>query len=456
MTANLRWARVALASCLCVIGGAASAQALEARAPGNPMNSLLREAESSAQQALERAQQATARVAASLLGSAAEELNPDELDAAIAERVPGFAGFVHREDGSVSMRLTAASGMTASTAQSLREGASPAALLARSLGVPVVGAPALFDARELLAYKRSSFALASVNGVIGAWIDREANRVEVTYNETLSADAIAKLSAELAAAGVPAHALILRPGELMQPRLNIGASVRAQTPPLAAGSQFAFSAPGGTFVCSVGVPAIRNGVIGFVTASHCSGRTYLNQGTQTFAPSQSGAYLGNESVDPTGTNCNPQAALGCRPSDSLFVTASQGNGTVAFGLVLVTNSSLTVTGTLPVRGTLNYPSVGTTLYKTGRTTGTRGGRVGRTCVDALVGDGQGGPNYVAQCSTEINSSSFSAGGDSGSSIWRYDGTGAVISGILSYGSATRTGFSPWGGVLRDLGALTVR
>jgi hypothetical protein len=452
MTSNFRWARMALASSLCVLGVAAGAQTLDSRTPANPMSSLQREADSAAQQGLQQAQQATARVAANLLGSLAETLNPDQLEAAIAERVPGFAGFVHREDGSVSMRLTAAAGGV----QSLREGTSAAAQMARNLGVPVVGAPALFDARELLDMKQRSFALASVNGVIGTWIDREANRVEVTYNETLDAEAIQKLTAQLVAAGVPAHAIILKPGELMQPRLNIGASVRAQTPPLAAGSQFAFSAPGGSFVCSVGVPAIRAGVIGFVTASHCSGRTYLNQGTATFAPSQSGTFLGNESVDPSGTNCNPQAALGCRQSDSLFVAASQGNSTVAFGRVLLTNSALTVTGTLPVQGTVSYPAVGTQMYKTGRTTGTRGGRVSRTCVDALVGDGQGGPNYVAQCSTEINSSTFSAGGDSGSSIWSYNGTGAIIGGILSYGSTNRTGFSPWGGVLRDLGSLTVR
>jgi hypothetical protein len=452
MTSNFRWARIALASSLYALGVAAGAQTLDSRAAANPMNSLQREADTAAQQGLEQAQQATARVAANLLGSAAETLNPDELDAAIAERVPGFAGFVHREDGSVSMRMTAAGG----GARIFRDSPSAAAQMARNLGVPVVGAPALFDARELLNFKQRSFALASVDGVIGTWIDREANRVEVTYNETLDVEAIQKLTAQLVAAGVPAHAVILKPGELMQPRLNIGASVRSQTPPLAAGSQFAFSAPGGSFVCSVGVPAIRAGVIGFVTASHCSGRTYLNQGTATFAPSQSGTFLGNESVDPSGTNCNPQAALGCRQSDSLFVAAAQGNSTVAFGRVLLTNSALTVTGTLPVQGTVSYPTVGTLMYKTGRTTGTRSGRVARTCVDALVGDGMGGPNYVAQCSTEINSSTFSAGGDSGSSIWSYNGTGAIIGGILSYGSSNRTGFSPWGGVLRDLGTLTVR
>jgi hypothetical protein len=456
MTQTLRLARLAIACSLSTLALATVAQTNESRADANALAQLQRDFEASAQQGLVQAQQATARAVASLLGAAAETLNPDELEAAIAERVPGFAGFVHREDGTVQMRMTAASGMASTGARSLRESTGPAADMARSMGVEVSVAPALFDSRQLLDMKQKSFALASVNGVIGTWIDREANRVEVTYNEKLDAEGISKVTAQLAAAGVPAHAIILKPGELMQPRQQVGTSIRSQRPPLAAGSQFAFNAPGGSFVCSVGVPAVRNGVVGFVTASHCSARTYQNNGTQTFAPSISGTFLGSESVDPAGTNCNPQAALGCRASDSLFVAASQGNGTVAFGRVALTNSSLTVTGSIPVRGTINQVSVGQLVYKTGRTTGLRSGRIARTCVDALVGDGQGGPNYVAQCSTEINSSSFSAGGDSGSSIWVYDGVGALISGILSYGSTNRTGFSPWGGVVRDLGTLTVR
>ena len=63
---------------------------------------------------------------------------------------------------------------------------------------------------------------------------------------------------------------------------------------------------------------------------------------------------------------------------------------------------------------------------------------------------------ISSSSVEINSSTFSAGGDSGSSIWVYNGTGAVITGILSYGSSSTTGFSPWGGVVSELGALTVQ
>jgi hypothetical protein len=109
---------------------------------------------------------------------------------------------------------------------------------------------------------------------------------------------------------------------------------------------------------------------------------------------------------------------------------------------------------LNVQGTLNYPSVGQIIYKTGRTTGTTGARVARVCVDTLVSDPDG--TYGALCSIEVATGSFIASGDSGSSVWTYNGVGPIITGIVSYGSSNTGGFSPWGGVVKELGAVTVR
>jgi hypothetical protein len=168
-----------------------------------------------------------------------------------------------------------------------------------------------------------------------------------------------------------------------------------------------------------------------------------------------GMFIGRETVDPAGFACSLPDTLGRREGDALFVSGGPANA-VDFGRVSITNSGgLTVRGTVPVTGTQSYPTVGQTVYKTGRTTGTRSGRVARVCVNALVGDGAGA-TYGALCSVELNSSTFIQGGDSGSSVWLYDGTGAVITGIVSYGSSTTAGFSPWGGVTKELGALTIR
>jgi hypothetical protein len=403
--------------------------------------------EEAASQQLAAAHDKALAAARALVGEEADSLNPDELEARIADRVPGFAGWVHLEDGrSVARRVLPAGEASARSAQDL----------AARMGLDAAPEvrPALFDSRQLLNFKQAAFKLASADGVIATYIDREANRVEVSYNETLSADAVERLSRQLVDAGVPLAALVLRPAELPQRRATAGVSVRSQPTPLAAGAQFNFTTTSGSFVCSVGVPATRAGVRGFVTASHCSQRVYsVTANTSMRAPN--GTYVGNERVDPAGFSCPLPDTLGCRRADALFVSGAAAS-VVDFGRVLVTNSnSLIVAGTVPVRGTLSFPTVGQTVYKTGRTTGTRSGRIARVCVDALVGDGAGS-TYGALCSVEINSSSFSAGGDSGSSIWLYDGVGAVVTGILSYGSSTTTGFSPWGGVTSELGALTIR
>lgn len=434
--------RMAVAAWLALWATAGGAQT-EARDAG-PARSA-QEAESSQQLAAahDRAQAA----ARALLGDAADSLNPDELEARLADRLPGFAGWVHREDGTSVARM-----VLAAPAQAERSAQDLAARLGLARA-PEVRA-ALYDARQMLTFKQQAFKLASAQGVIATHIDREANRVEVSYNEALPADQVELLSRQLVDAGIPLAAFVLRPAELPQRRATAGASVRAQPTPLAAGAQFNFTTSGGSFVCSVGVPATRAGIRGFVTASHCSERVYsVTANTSMRAPN--GTYVGNERVDPAGFGCPLPDTLGCRRADALFVSGASAS-VVDFGRVLVTNSnSLIVTGTVPVRGTLNFPTVGQTVYKTGRTTGTRSGRVARVCVDALVGDGAGS-TYGALCSVEINSSSFSAGGDSGSSIWVYDGTGAVITGILSYGSSNSTGFSPWGGVTAELGTLTIR
>jgi hypothetical protein len=104
-----------------------------------------------------------------------------------------------------------------------------------------------------------------------------------------------------------------------------------------------------------------------------------------------------------------------------------------------------------VGGAADDAAVGVTVFKTGRTTGTTSGKVARQCVDTLVTNPAQNANYVALCSSEIDSSSFSTGGDSGSAIW-YKETGTVrVVGVLSYGRTGATGYSPWAGVKSVLG-----
>lgn len=413
-----------------------------------------------------KSQERAAITARNVLGPAADTMNPDEAEAAIADRVPGFAGWVHSEDGKTVARMTGASGLfdTAEKKGTAKSGEqakwksmnTPSATLAKSLGESGDVRKATWDSRQLLDFKNKIFSMASAKGVIAVSIDRDANRIDVAYNQDLDAQTLQALTARLTAAGVPAAAISMRAAELPKRSATVGTSLRSQPLPLAGGAQFNFGTTGGTFVCSVGVPARINGVQGFMTASHCSESTY-SVSARTRMTSPGGTFVGAESIDPAPTSCSLPDTLGCRESDALFVSGGPGNA-VDFGRMMYTSvnsGSLNVVGVLNVQGTLNYPSVGQTIYKTGRTTGTTRASVARVCVNTLVSEPDGN-TYGALCSVEVASSSFIAGGDSGSSVWTYNGTGPIITGIVSYGSSTTGGFSPWGGVVKEFGTVTVR
>ncbi len=408
---------------------------------------------------LERA----AVAARNLLGPGADLMNPDEAEAAIADRVPGFAGWVHSDDGKTTARMTRSSGLFdgADAQGAEKQGgqakwkslATPSANFAKSLGDSGDVRKAQWDSRQLLDFKNKIFSMASAKGVIAVSIDRESNRLDIAYNEELDAQGVQALTARLASSGVPLAAISMRAAELPKRSATVGTSLRSQPLPLAGGAQFNFTTSGGGFVCSVGVPARINGVQGFVTASHCSDSVY-NLSARTRMTSPGGVFVGAETIDPAGRSCPLPDTLGCRESDALFVSGGPANA-VDFGKIMLTNrGSLNVTSVVNVQGTLNYPTVGQTIFKTGRTTGTTSARVARVCVDTLVTDPKG--TYGALCSVEVATSSFIAGGDSGSSVWVNNGAGPVITGIVSYGSSTTGGFSPWGGVVKEFGTVTVK
>jgi hypothetical protein len=462
MKPTSKLSQVASAVAMIVVAGAATAQ-VETRAitteGNNEFSTALRAMqETNAPDLMLKSQERAAGAARKLLGPSADTMNPDEAEAAIADRVPGFAGWVHTDDGKTVARMTRQSGLFDGAEKQggqpkWKSLNTPSAALAKSLGDSGDVRKAQWDSRQMLDFKNKVFSMASTKGVIAVSIDREANRLDVAYNEDIDAQALQALTARLAGSGVPIAAMSMRAAELPKRSATVGTSLRSQPLPLAGGAQFNFATSGGTFVCSVGVPARINGVQGFMTASHCSERVY-NLSARTSMTSPGGTFVGSETIDPAGRSCPLPDTLGCRESDALFVSGGPANA-VDFGRIMYTNfGSLTVAGVLNVQGTLNYPSVGQTIYKTGRTTGLTRATVARVCVDTLVTDPDG--TYGALCSVEVATGSFIAGGDSGSSVWTYNGVGPIITGIVSYGSSRTGGFSPWGGVVREFGTVTVR
>jgi hypothetical protein len=110
-------------------------------------------------------------------------------------------------------------------------------------------------------------------------------------------------------------------------------------------------------------------------------------------------------------------------------------------------------------GTVNYfrvanshvlPTLGMTVGKTGRTTQLRSGRI--TAVGVTVNVNYGGgrvANFRDQFAVQASSGDFSQGGDSGSSIWRWDATRPLV-GLLFAGGGSTTFANPMWRVLNAL------
>jgi hypothetical protein len=233
------------------------------------------------------------------------------------------------------------------------------------------------------------------------------------------------------------------------------ATLRDNTRPVIAGVQIRFS----QFVCSLGFSAIRAGVLGFVTASHCSDRQGTVDNTQYYQPLNRvpAELIGTETVDPAyvrGISGCPRGRV-CRYSDSNF---SEGADGVAFDVGTIAKTTGPNNGSLEVAGTFTIAdsgpaTVGQTANKVGRTTGWSQGLVTRTCTHT----GVSASNIVLLCQDFVESSvQIVAGGDSGSPVFRIGGGNRVtLLGNLWGGNSSGTLFvySPMAGIESELGSL---
>jgi hypothetical protein len=231
------------------------------------------------------------------------------------------------------------------------------------------------------------------------------------------------------------------------------ATLRDRHRPVMAGVQIRFS----QYVCSLGYPALREGVQGFVTASHCSTNQGTVDGTSYYQPLNQVAneFIGTETVDPAYRRNVGDCPRGrkCRYSDANF---SLGDPGVAFSLGKIARTTGANNGSLQIDGEFSISgegaaTVGSTANKVGRTTGWTQGTVTRTCTDT----GVSGTNIVLLCQDFVESSvQLVAGGDSGSPTFRINSSGSVtLLGNLWGGNSSGTLFvySPVASVKQELG-----
>jgi hypothetical protein len=310
-----------------------------------------------------------------------------------------------------------------------------------------------YDFRDLYAWKDQVRPELAGPGAVYLDIDERRNRLVFGVEREAIDRFTEELRSFLRGTRVPIEAVIVEAVEPVQPLELLTDKIR----PVPAGVQITRQINSTTIgLCTLGTNAVRFGVKGFVTASHCTATRGVVEGSVFFQNTPGGSnQIGVETIDPpffTGGSC--PAGRQCRRSDAAFVAYDStslsagpkianpllwglGSGTVAVSPV---TPRLLVTGFL-----FGSVSSGSGVYKVGRTTGGTFGSVTSTCADT---------NVFASTITMLCqdwTGAGSAGGDSGAPVFTQSGGEATLAGILWGGNGASTIYSPWLYVFAELG-----
>lgn len=323
------------------------------------------------------------------------------------------------------------------------------AALAFVAGAPF-GAPALAQGPPgLEAQHRRLLPLFELAGVVFTDADETNGRLVVGV---LDRGIKGLIRARLAALGIAAQSVEVVETEAIFQVATLQEKVR----PVVGGVQIRWSG----YLCSLGFNAIRAGVAGFVTASHCSNKQGSVEGTKYYQPLNQvlAEFIGTEIADPPYKRNIAGCPKGrvCRRSDANF---SDGDDSVLFNLDRIAkttgpnNGSLTIFGEFVITAE-GAATAGEEANKVGRTTGWTQGNVTRTCVHT----GVSGTNIVLLCQDFVEKNvQIVAGGDSGSPVFRIEpGGGVTLLGGLWGGNSSGTLFvySPIANIEAELGGLT--
>lgn len=203
-----------------------------------------------------------------------------------------------------------------------------------------------------------------IPGIVSTDVDEMENRVHIGV-ENHELTTVVEL--ELGVLNIPRDAVVIEVVEPVSPE----SSLQDYHRPLVNGLQIQYL---GT--CTLGFNAIRQGVAGFVTNSHCTNTQGGVEGTVYHQPT-SNNKVGTESIDPayfTGGNC--PSGRRCRYSDSAFATRESGvSSNVGRIARPASNGTTSWNGvdTYRIVGEVSYPMGGEKLVKVGTKYGTNPG-----------------------------------------------------------------------------------
>jgi hypothetical protein len=374
-----------------------------------------------------------------------QEETLDDLLTRLSDQIPGFGGLFLDERGQIVVYLVEGEVRTLSVREI-------GATIARALGWEeprlLAGAvrllPGRYTFRQLKEWHDQLFPhVFEIEGVALTDIDEARNRLRIGVEDEAAAEAVIQTLGSL---GVPREAILV---EEVEPILPM-ATLRDQVRPLIGGLQINF--PG--YLCTLGFNAVRSGVAGFVTASHCTNVQGGVESTPYWQPLEAAdTFIGTEIADPLYTwrvGC-PRGRL-CRYSDSAFAQLAPGV-TASLGVLAKTDAlgSLTLSGGFQITAEATRRLTGETLNKVGRTTGWSRGPITQTCVNVSVT----GTRIVLLCQDFVQATV--AAGDSGSPVFKITDGNVTLYGLLWGGNSSGTNFvySPIGNIQRndELGSL---
>lgn len=370
----------------------------------------------------------------------------DELAAIAREHIPGFAGYYLDGKGNTVVRLVdlehsdIAGRFLTSAAVGLAK--SPSDLIYES---------ATYDFLTLKEWSDQLVHLLERDDVFTLDIDEVANQVRVGVESPSAIEAVEGYAKSLE---VPSEALEIEVQGRPAPRILL----TDQAPVLQGGWQIATQLGS----CAFGFNAIRNGVVVFITNSHCSLQKFALDNTVQYQPYVSAPLaIGHEIADPGLRLCGPPNRQ-CRMSDAAVF---QHNGNRGVGLWQIARTtfwrsgqrgSVEIDSILPYFNIVqkitnnNQMLVGYSVHKVGPRSGWTTGHITQTCV------------RIGQLDCQWVTRTYSEHGDSGSPIfqWRSDDIDRTTVGLhgLLWGGPTNdyhvSYYSPMSGIQADIGVLT--
>jgi hypothetical protein len=390
-----------------------------------------------------------------------QDPHPSQL--AVAQAVPGFGGYFLDESGAPTVYLSDPSQRPAAE-QALAGFLADQEMTAANLQVRQGSyGYAQLDAWYTLARP----VVFQLPGIVLGDVDEGQNRLRFGVSDAGAAQAV---QSALDGLGIPAGAVTV----YQQAPMVATVTLRDRVRPLQGALQINFfpTPPGVspvTLICTLGFNAMRFGIPGFITNSHC---TNVEGGTETptdyYQNLISGGpanFIGTEVDDPAwtsqlNTTCPPP--LACRYSDAARVEYAAGVP-ATLGRIERTDHVVTtlaetihtIAGSFTIAAKRLDPIQGEKVNKVGRTTGWTQGTTTGTCVDVLAL----GTNHIRLCQVIV--AGLSDHGDSGSPVFfrRGNNTRVTLLGILWGGSTDASNpefvYSPMSGIERELGVLRV-